>query len=79
MVCFRLCTEPLSKFDPTVNHTHLLECLKRLLILYDGMQQGCHSTLNIGARAEMETLYLLLGLGDNQALSRALHLPDELR
>ncbi|PNF30649.1 hypothetical protein B7P43_G06113 [Cryptotermes secundus] len=76
---YRLCAEPLSKFDPTINRTHLLECLKQLLVLYDEVQLGCHDTPGTGARAEMEALYLLLTLGYSETLSRSLHLPRELR
>jgi SAC3 domain-containing protein 1 len=74
-VYFRLCAEPLSKFDPTINRTHLLECVKRLLVLYG----DCRNTLSLEVRSEMEALYLLLGLGSNETLSRTLHLPRELR
>jgi SAC3 domain-containing protein 1 len=80
MMCFRLCAEPLSKFDPTINRTHLLECLKRLLMLYGEVRQDGHDTSGgIAARAEMEALYLLLTLGNSETLSRPLNLPRELR
>ncbi|XP_021927032.1 SAC3 domain-containing protein 1 isoform X2 [Zootermopsis nevadensis] len=72
---YRLCAEPLSKFEPAINCTHLLECLKRLLVLYD----DCHNTSSLEVRADMEALYLLMGLGSYQTLSRALQLPGELR
>jgi hypothetical protein len=52
-----------------------MECLKRLLVLYD----DCHNTSSLEVRAEMEALYLLLGLGNNQTLNRALHLSGQLR
>jgi SAC3 domain-containing protein 1 len=78
-MCFRLCEEPLSKFDPTINRTHSLECLKQILVLYGEVQWDCHDTLGSGARAEMEALYLLLTLGNSETLSRSLHLPRELR
>lgn len=76
---YRLCAEPLSKFDPAINLTHSLECLKRLLMLYGEVQQDCHDTPGTEARAEMEALYLLLTLGNSETLSRSLHLPGELR
>ncbi|XP_069680940.1 SAC3 domain-containing protein 1 isoform X1 [Periplaneta americana] len=73
---YRLCSQPASKFDATINHTHLLECLTRLLVLYDEVQQCCHVSEE---RREMEALYLLVALGDGQALTRALQLPTKLR
>jgi hypothetical protein len=78
-VSFRLCAQPQSKFDATINRTHSLQCLQQLLTLYDATHQDCYSVPTTGVRAEMEALYLLLGLGNSDALRRALQLPQELR
>jgi hypothetical protein len=78
-VSFRLCAEAQSKFDATINWTHLLQCLQQLLTLYDATHQDCYSVPTTGVRAEMEAMYLLLGLGNSDALRRALQLPQELR
>lgn len=76
---YRLCAQPQSKFDATINRTHSLQCLQQLLTLYDATHQDCYSVPTTGVRAEMEALYLLLGLGNSDALRRALQLPQELR
>jgi SAC3/GANP/Nin1/mts3/eIF-3 p25 family. len=70
---FRLCDEPMSRFDSKINDSHLLECLKQLLVLYDELKYTGHS------RHEMEALYLLWTLGDVHALTRALQLPPVMR
>jgi hypothetical protein len=67
------------KFDATINWTHLLQCLQQLISLYDATHQDCCSVPNIGVQAEMEAMYLLLGLGNSDALRRTLRLPQELR
>jgi hypothetical protein len=48
-------------------------------VLYDEVQQDCHGTSRTGVRAEMEALYLLLTLGNSEALCRSLQVPRELR
>lgn len=86
----RLCERDISEFDAKINNKHLLECIKQLLVLYD--QQGHENalvstevhkdleklTLN-DSRSEMEAIYILLHIGDHEALSRALTLSTDLK
>jgi len=68
----------------------LLECIKQLLVLYD--QRNCkndtdnteiHKDLEKLAlndsRSEMEAIYILLHIGDHEALKRALALSSDLK
>jgi hypothetical protein len=75
----RLCAQPQSKFDATINWTHLLQCLQQLISLYDANHQDCCSVPITGVRAEVEAMYLMLGLGNSNTLRRSLQLPQELR
>lgn len=89
-VFFRLCERNISDFDTKINNKHLLECIKHLLVLYDERDyedatgdSGIHKnlekmTLN-DSRPEMEAIYILLHIGDQDALKRALTLPPDLR
>ncbi|XP_012526268.1 SAC3 domain-containing protein 1 [Monomorium pharaonis] len=86
----RLCERNISEFDAKINSKHLLECIKQLLVLYD--EQSCENatgntkvhkdperlTLNDN-RSEMEAIYILLHIGDREALRRALALPPNLK
>ncbi|KAJ8921826.1 hypothetical protein NQ315_008458 [Exocentrus adspersus] len=43
---YRLCEEDINNFDPVINSTHLQECLKRLLCMYDccdELYETCHA------------------------------------
>ncbi|KAI8786069.1 SAC3 domain-containing protein 1 [Biomphalaria glabrata] len=70
---YRLRESRISEFDPVINKHHLLECLKRLLYLYQ-VTPGHHSN-----RVEMEAVYLLDNLGDVHAMSHYLELEKNLR
>lgn len=64
-------------FDGHLNRTQLNECLKQLLVCYDGVD-GDAKELS-PAREQMEALYGLLHLGNVDALYRLLSLrPPEL-
>ena len=67
VLVLRLCTEPMSKFDPKINDTHVQECTKRLLVLYaEGGAEGRHNM------AEYMSLYLLYNTGRTEALLHAI-------
>ncbi|KOX72223.1 80 kDa MCM3-associated protein [Melipona quadrifasciata] len=84
----RLCERSISEFNTIINEQHLAECLTRLLVLYDESDDERNSleldrdmerlTLNDN-RAEMEALYILLYMGNMEALTRTLRLPHDLR
>lgn len=86
---YRLCEEPLNNYDPFLNRTHLQECLKRLLCLYDecdikyrdvAVAEESYFMQQISKlRPEFEALYLVLNLGDHNALTRALCLDRKWR
>lgn len=63
---YRLFEKPIDIFDPVLNGTHLNECLKRLLVIYDTDKTRSDS------RNEMEAMYAVINLGDTAALTRAL-------
>ncbi|XP_018374281.1 PREDICTED: germinal-center associated nuclear protein isoform X2 [Trachymyrmex cornetzi] len=85
----RLCERDIMEFNAKINNKHLLECIKQLLILYD--QQNENVTDNIAIhkdleklalnnnRSEMEAIYILLHIGDCEALKRAFSLSSELK
>ncbi|XP_029637790.1 SAC3 domain-containing protein 1-like [Octopus sinensis] len=72
---YRLCDEKAGqKFDPVINNTHLLECFKRLLSLYE------EGTLEICCnRVEFESLYQIINLGHSEALNHYYELDSEIR
>lgn len=75
-------------FDPHINNTHLQECLKRLLCIYDEMDilvlkvnrnkpdLKYNNSLYSECRPFMESLYLILNMGNTIAMNRTLMLPD---
>lgn len=64
-------------FDAHLNRTQLNECLKQLLVCYDGVDGDAEELSP--AREQMEALYGLLHLGNVDALYRLLSLrPPEL-
>lgn len=85
----RLCIKNISEFDAKINNKHLLECITQLLVLYDNRgykninNTEIHEELEKLAlndsRSEMEALYILVHIGDQEALKRALMLPSELK
>lgn len=60
-------------FDSKLNHNQLLESLKWLLREYSAVSHVSET------RLEMECLYLVLNLGDPQALMRSLVLSKQIR
>ncbi|XP_060076168.1 SAC3 domain-containing protein 1-like [Ylistrum balloti] len=70
---YRLCTQPMSVYDPKINDQHTQECLKRLISLYrvvspDHLHQE-----------EFESLYLMFNLGQTDALMHFYELPKHVR
>ncbi|VDI40751.1 SAC3 domain-containing protein 1 [Mytilus galloprovincialis] len=70
---YRLCTEPIARFDPKINNQHTQECLKRLLYVYS-VEPGNHDN-----RQEFESVYLLYNLGQTDALMHFYDLSKDLR
>lgn len=86
----RLCERDISEFDTKINNKHLLECIKQLLVLYDERSREdttddtkIHKDLKKlvlnDSRSEMEAIYILLHIGDREALERALSLSLDLK
>lgn len=75
-------------FDPVMNKSQLSECLHRLLALYresdilvtkfdiNRFEEARKKILYFTERPFMEALYLILHLGNTDAISRALSLPQ---
>lgn len=86
---YRLCEEPIEKFDPKICNQHLQECLNMVLCCYkeldnDDQQEKKDSqekrTLReIERRCFIEALYQIFNLGTPEALVRGLTLPSEVR
>ena len=72
---YKLCESPIEVFDPKINNDHTSECLKRLLCFYDAE----HPSMYKDTRAEFEAYYLLHNLGSEEALRRALILPEQIK
>lgn len=75
-----------AEFVSKFNDQHLLESIKQLLVLYDERDENKTQDLYTfrgmtmkNNRSEMEAMYLLLYLGDANALARGLSLPVEYR
>lgn len=85
----RLCEKKVSEFDAKINNKHLLECIKQLLVLYDERDYKNRNFLElheefeklayIDSRVEMEALYILLHIGNEEVLKRALTLSSDLK
>ncbi|XP_015181040.1 PREDICTED: germinal-center associated nuclear protein [Polistes dominula] len=83
----RLCERNINEFNSKINDHHLLECMTQLLVLYDTLNREgrleIHEKIEaitlIDNRVEMETLYILLNIGNLSGLNRALILPKKLR
>jgi hypothetical protein len=86
---FRLCERNISEFDAKINNKHLLECIKQLLVSYDQCDRK-NTTSNIEVygdkklalndnRLEMEALYILLHIGDQDVLQRVFTLSPDLK
>lgn len=85
-----MCERDISEFDTKINNKHLLECIKQLLVLYDERSREdttddtkIHKDLKKlvlnDSRSEMEAIYILLHIGDREALERALSLSLDLK
>ncbi|KAJ8927365.1 hypothetical protein NQ314_020140 [Rhamnusium bicolor] len=78
---YRLCEEDINTFDPFINKTHLQECLKRLLCMYDDydelnkVAENVFDDLLIENRPHFEALYIVVNIGNPAAILRALNLP----
>ncbi|XP_021366328.1 SAC3 domain-containing protein 1-like [Mizuhopecten yessoensis] len=70
---YRLCTQPMSVYDPQINDQHTQECLKRLITLY-GVVPPDHAH-----QEEFESLYLMFNLGQTDALMHFYDLPKHVR
>lgn len=78
---YRLCEESLNHFDPVLNKTHLQECIKRLLCLYDEYERIIEKITNDDKmvqenRPRFEALYVILNLSNPESVIRALRLPE---
>ena len=62
--------EPMDNFDPEINRTHTLECLKRLMILYS-QDDVCHCR-----RGKFVAVYVLYNIDSDDALFTSLQLKD---
>lgn len=69
----RLAGLSVEKFDPHINTSHQLDCLKDLLLLQ------AKNDVSLSAREEMAALYLLTNLTASAARLWALEQPDGLR
>ncbi|XP_076174597.1 SAC3 domain-containing protein 1 [Ptiloglossa arizonensis] len=86
----RLCDRNIYEFNANMNKQHLSECIMHLLVLYDDNDRNNRSdtvelvrymeklSLNDN-RQQMEALYILLNMGNVEALRRALSLSPDLR
>lgn len=70
---YRLCEEPIDRYDPKINAQHTQECLKQLLSLYSACDSSSEN------RVEFESLYLLFNLGQTEALQHYYELPSDIR
>lgn len=83
-----MCERNITEFNAKINNKHLFECIKQLLVLYDQNENvtdniALHKdfeklTLN-NSRSEMEAIYILLHIGDCEALKRAFSLSSDLK
>ncbi|KAG5865462.1 hypothetical protein JTB14_008509 [Gonioctena quinquepunctata] len=85
---YRLCEENIYDFDTHINNTHLQECLKRLLCMYDYYDELSKTTGDGRAifngffdenRPYFEALYIIFNLGNTIAITRVLNLSSRWR
>ncbi|XP_074041015.1 SAC3 domain-containing protein 1 isoform X2 [Leptinotarsa decemlineata] len=80
---YKLCEESIHDFDPHINDSHLQECLKRLLCMYDYCDEMEKSTdgdeheYSDESRSYFEALYVVFNLGNTTAITRAVNLPNK--
>ncbi|XP_075230750.1 uncharacterized protein LOC142329807 isoform X2 [Lycorma delicatula] len=68
---YRLCGVPLIEFDPKLNIDQLKICLEQIFVLYSNVKEFCDN------REEMEALYQIIYLGNNDAVLRGFKLPEK--
>lgn len=83
---YRLCAEPIEKFDPKICNQHLQECLNMTLCCYKELDDEQEKPNNknptirdFQRRCFIEALYQVFNLGTPEALVRGLTLPAEVR
>ncbi|XP_076275524.1 SAC3 domain-containing protein 1 isoform X1 [Rhynchophorus ferrugineus] len=80
---YRSCNESISNFDPVLHRRQFQECIKRLLCLYDECDHKkiCNKAYEEiqKSRPYYEALYVLLNLGNTDALSRAIRLRSQFK
>lgn len=83
---YRLCEEPIEKFDPKICNQHLQECLNMVLCCYkevdDEQEKNDREKRTLREnerRCFIEALYQIFNLGTPEALVRGLTLPTEVR
>nr|CAI5827512.1 unnamed protein product [Callosobruchus analis] len=85
---YRLCQADINVFDPHINKTQLQECLKRLLSIYDeydylesiaGENRDATSEFMKKNRPQFESIYVLLNIGDPNAINRILNITPKWR
>nr|XP_023020632.1 SAC3 domain-containing protein 1 [Leptinotarsa decemlineata] len=80
---YKLCEESIHDFDPHINDSHLQECLKRLLCMYDYCDEMEKSTdgdkngYSDESRSYFEAMYVVFNLGNTTAITRAVNLPNK--
>jgi len=62
----------MANFDPEINRIHTLECLKRLMILYD-QDNVCHCR-----QGQFVALYVLYNIDSDDATFTSLQFKDTL-
>ncbi|XP_018357186.1 PREDICTED: germinal-center associated nuclear protein isoform X2 [Trachymyrmex septentrionalis] len=85
----RLCERDITEFNAKINNKHLFECIKQLLVLYDQQNENVTDNITVhkdfeklalnNSQSEMEAIYILLHIGDCEALKRALSLSSDLK
>ena len=83
----RLCDRSVSEFNAKINNQHISECISHLLVLYDKSDKTESSDLDeimeklalSNNREEMEAIHILLNMGNEVALRRALGLAPDLK
>lgn len=80
---YRLCAEPIEKFDPKICNQHLQECLNMVLSCYneldDEVLKDQPTIRDAKRRCFIESLYQIFNLGTPEALVRGLTLPAQVR
>lgn len=74
-----MCEIPIGNFDPYICNQHLQECLKKILCAYDDIVRDDKNNKDkLNNRHTLEALYLILNLGNSEAIARGLSLPKSL-